>query len=178
MASPSPPEVRVTSAWIDEQHRGLELTSYYVVLGVGKGATALELRDAYYQRVARLHPDLYQDSLDAETREKLVAVYSRVVEAYRALSDAPRRALYDRVLVRGKLRLSTDDERVDRLTQKEAVENPHSRRLHALGVAALEAGNTKAAVMNLKLALSAEPRSELLRRDLARAEALLKAKGS
>jgi curved DNA-binding protein CbpA len=170
-------EIRAAVLWIDAQHREVTHASYYVILGVDPQATGAQLKDAYYRRVSRLHPDLYKDALDAETRQKLVAVYSLVVEAYQILSSQERRPVYDRVLARGRLRLSADDERVDRMTQKEAVENPHARRLHALGCAALEAGNAKGAIVNFKLALSAEPQHELLRRDLARAEALLKSRG-
>ncbi|MGH2855914.1 MAG: DnaJ domain-containing protein, partial [Solirubrobacteraceae bacterium] len=62
---------------------------YYEVLGVARGADDGEIKKAF-RRVAReLHPDVNQ-APDAEERFKEAA------EAYEVLSDADRRATYDR----------------------------------------------------------------------------------
>jgi curved DNA-binding protein CbpA len=163
-------------AWIEQQHQEMERSSYYHLLGVERETSEPQIRDAYYRLVARFHPDLYGDALEGETRNKLVSLYSRLVEAYRCLSDLQRRQKYDKQLAAGRVRFSAEDDRAPRDPEAE-IENPNARRFHRLGKAALMAGDARAAVNNLKLALSAEPASEYLREELARAEAMLKRNG-
>ncbi|MFH0902517.1 MAG: DnaJ domain-containing protein, partial [Pseudomonadota bacterium] len=164
--------------WIDQQHQDLSRKSYYELLGVPREATLAQIRDAYYSLVARFHPDLFVDTLSQATRQRLISIYSRVVEGYRVLSDGALREQYDRTLAKGKLRWSADDEhapRVDPAAGK--VNNPNARRLYDLAQAALRTGDARCAAMNLKLALSAEPRNPLLLAELAKTEAILKKPG-
>ena len=63
---------------------------YYEVLGVSKTATADEIKKAYRQRALEHHPDRNDGDADAEARFKEAA------EAYAVLSDADKRARYDR----------------------------------------------------------------------------------
>jgi molecular chaperone DnaJ len=61
----------------------------YEVLGVSRGADEAEIKSAFRRLARDLHPDV-SDSPDAEERFKEAA------EAYEILSDAERRAVYDR----------------------------------------------------------------------------------
>lgn len=163
-------------AWIEQQHQELDRSSYYHLIGVPRDAAEPVIRDAYYRLVARLHPDLYVDTLDKETRAKLVSIYSRIVEAYRVLADGKKRSQYDRLLTQGKLRWSAEEERAPRDPEAE-ITNPNAKRFFKLGRSALMAGDGKSAVMNLKFALSAEPASTVIKAELDKAEALLKSRG-
>jgi curved DNA-binding protein CbpA len=164
--------------WIEQQYEELDRKSYYQLLGVPRDASDRELTTAYYHMVARFHPDLYGDKLLAEdVRAKLVTLYSRLVEGHRVLGDPAKRAQYGRLLDRGKMRFRPEDERAPRRDAEEDIQNPHARRFFKLGRTALTAGDPRAAVMHLKLALSVEPRSEIILAELARAEAQLAAKG-
>jgi DnaJ-class molecular chaperone len=165
-------------AWIEQQHTELDRTSYYHLLHVNNDATAPEIRDAYYKIVARLHPDLYVQTLDAETRQKLVSIYSRVVEAYRVLSDGAKREQYDRSLAQGRLRVTLEEERAPaRKPPEEQIKHPNAKKFFKLGQDALRTGNAKSAVMNLRFALSQEPSNALIKAELERAEKLLKEQG-
>lgn len=62
---------------------------YYVVLGVSRQATAEEIRRAHRKLVRQYHPDVNPDSASAAEK------FREVQEAYDALSDPQRRALYD-----------------------------------------------------------------------------------
>jgi len=62
----------------------------YEVLGVGRGAEPSEIKRAYRTLARQLHPDANPDDPTAEARFKEVAA------AYEVLSDAERRARYDR----------------------------------------------------------------------------------
>jgi molecular chaperone DnaJ len=62
---------------------------YYEVLGVPRGADDAEIKKAFRRLARELHPDVNSEP-DAEARFKEAA------EAYEVLSDADRRATYDR----------------------------------------------------------------------------------
>lgn len=63
---------------------------YYEVLGVERESSAEDIKKAYRKLAFKYHPDRNQGDKEAETRFKEAA------EAYQALSDDKRRAIYDR----------------------------------------------------------------------------------
>jgi molecular chaperone DnaJ len=63
---------------------------YYDVLGVERGASESELKKAYRKLAMDCHPDRNPDDPAAEER------FKQVSEAYAVLSDAEKRARYDR----------------------------------------------------------------------------------
>jgi molecular chaperone DnaJ len=67
----------------------MEKRDYYEVLGVGKNASADEIKRAYRRMAMKYHPDKNPDNKEAETKFKECA------EAYEVLSDAEKRQRYD-----------------------------------------------------------------------------------
>jgi molecular chaperone DnaJ len=63
---------------------------YYDVLGVSREADETQIKKAFRRLARELHPDANPD--DPETEEK----FKEAAEAYEVLSDADRRAAYDR----------------------------------------------------------------------------------
>jgi molecular chaperone DnaJ len=63
---------------------------YYEVLGVGRSATAAELKKAYRTLAKQYHPDRNPGDAAAEQR------FKEISEAYEVLKDDERRAAYDR----------------------------------------------------------------------------------
>jgi len=65
--------------------------THYEAIGVGKQASASEVRTAYLKLAKRLHPDVSKDPADT-------ARFKRITEAYDVLSDSRLRSEYDQVL--------------------------------------------------------------------------------
>src|SRR5579871_4685553 len=63
---------------------------YYEILGVDKSASGQDLKSAYRKLAMQFHPD--RNPGDKESEEK----FKEASEAYEILSDAEKRAKYDR----------------------------------------------------------------------------------
>lgn len=83
----------------------MQQQTYYQILGVPECASSVAIRQAW-RRLARVHhPDRHQGDADAVER------FQAVVEAFRVLSDAERRAAYDASLGNARTAQPRDGER-------------------------------------------------------------------
>jgi len=64
---------------------------YYEVLGVGRGASADEIKSAYRKAALRWHPDR-----NPANKDEAAARFREATEAYSVLSDPQKRQMYDR----------------------------------------------------------------------------------
>lgn len=64
---------------------------YYEILGVGKGATEVEVKKAYRQLALKWHPDKNPDKKD-----EAEAKFKQIGEAYFVLSNSKKRQIYDK----------------------------------------------------------------------------------
>lgn len=69
----------------------MEYKDYYKILGVDRKASEEDIRKAYRKLAKQYHPDYNPDNKQAEER------FKEINEAYEVLSDAKKRAYYDRV---------------------------------------------------------------------------------
>ena len=63
---------------------------YYAILGVSRSATPAEIKKAFRAKAVELHPDRNPDNSQAEEQ------FKELNAAYAVLSDAQKRANYDR----------------------------------------------------------------------------------
>ena len=76
---------------------------FYELLGVARTATDAELKSAFRKAALQCHPDRHPGDKDAEAK------FKEINEAYQWLSDAQKRAAYDRfgaAAVEGPARLA------------------------------------------------------------------------
>lgn len=153
--------------FVERASGALDKVDYYRLLNISSAADDETIRAAYYKYAASLHPDVHGLDIAPEYRRKLTAVFSRVAEAYKVLSSAELRERYDRELGKGKLRLSMGAD----VSQKgPEITDPSALRFYKLARAAVQDGDLKSAIMNLRFALQKEPDNETIKSELSKAE--------
>jgi DnaJ-class molecular chaperone len=160
--------------FIEDTYSDLDLYSYYQLLELDERADAEAIRSAFYQQAARLHPDRFATLRDDVVRQKLTAIYARIAEAYKVLSDPRKRPLYDAGIRKGQLRyLDMEREKRGPQNPEDAVERPDAKKFVRLALQAQRAGDLKGAHMNFKFALAYESDNAYLREQIGALEAEL-----
>lgn len=91
----------LTAAALLEAHNRLAQQNHFEVLGVGRDATAQELKKAYFTMAKRYHPDRHFGPPLNEMKSELEALFNAIHEAHETLSSPARRKKYDRELTAG-----------------------------------------------------------------------------
>lgn len=71
--------------------RHMAQQNFYETLGLQKGASAKEIKSAYYQLAKKWHPDVNKGNAEAEKK------FQGIQQAYEVLKDDEKRAMYDQV---------------------------------------------------------------------------------
>jgi len=117
-SEPKPDPHAERRAEIAAQLQALEQATHFVALGVEPTAATEEVKNAYFQLAKRWHPDRLPPEL-ANEKEKVATIFARLAEAYQVLTDATRRADYEKALAAG---ISTaDQEEVHRVMAAHAA---------------------------------------------------------
>ncbi len=69
----------------------MDYPDYYKVLGVERGASEKDIRNAYRKLARKYHPDMNPDDKEAEEK------FKQISEAYEVLSDKDKRQKYDQL---------------------------------------------------------------------------------
>src|SRR5690606_38867042 len=99
----TPAPERVDAKQLDEFRREIEAltenppATYYDVLGVPLNADPNTVRAEFFRLAKRWHPDKLPDELQSY-RSAVTQIFARMSEAHQVLTDAARRADYDRRL--------------------------------------------------------------------------------
>jgi curved DNA-binding protein CbpA len=137
----------------------LEALDYYALLQVAPAASPDEIRRAFHRFAAKYHPDKFlAGGADASKVERANQIYRRGAEAYKVLTDGPRRKQYDRQLGQGKLRFDALAEPTAEPAKLNSwpikVKNPMARPFATKAEQAFKASDWGNAKVNLRMALS------------------------
>lgn len=138
------------------------------LLGIRVNATPDEAQKAFHELARKSHPDLYRNALSREELELVTTAYSIVAGAYQAFRSAtpttPGGAGQTPVTPSGPA------------PQSGVVGTMSSRALvyYRKAELALRRGDLKGAVLQLKMAIAADPGSAFLRTALAEVESELR----
>ena len=153
-----PSEIQALARILDE-------LDYYGLLHVAPGASAAELKRAYFASSRRFHPDANRHQ-PSELQDAIARIAKRVTEAYSVLRDPRRRAAYDRRRASGggtRLQLAEAEADAERSELQQRGQTPQGRQYFARAEADLQRGDTAAALRNLQTALTFEPGNALFR---------------
>lgn len=146
-------------AYLDRVEPVLDCLDHFELLDVDADADAAAIQAAFHAVAATLHPDRHRD-LSVRDRERLTIVYARIAEAYRVLRDPATRDQYLREEAR-KRQAAADRPRRD--TEGLELLSPMAQKHYRRARAALATGDRASAILNLRMALSHNPQSSLLR---------------
>ena len=90
-----------TAAALLEAHKRLAQQNHFEVLGVGRDATAQEIKNAYFTMAKRYHPDRHFGPPLNEMNSELEALFNAIHEAHETLASPDRREKYARELAVG-----------------------------------------------------------------------------
>ena len=138
---------------------------YYEFFGLPKNATLAEIKKKYIGMARKYHPDKFRN-IPAEIREKAYEITKRANEAYSVLMNPSRKVIYDKML-----KENPDTKRYDfrikvsyNETPEDTIQNGQARRFAILAVKAMEGGDYKSALTQLKMAASMEKNNSYIDR--------------
>jgi curved DNA-binding protein CbpA len=158
----APTEIQALARIVDE-------LDYYQLMHVRRGASAREVKAAYYSTSRAFHPDANRH-LGSELREAVETITKRVTEAYAVLRNPRRRQAYDQLLEQGKsvrMQLAEAEAAADRQALENEGRTPQGRQYYNLAKANIEQQNWEAAARDLQTALTFEPDNAMLRERFA-----------
>ncbi len=164
---------------IETLHELLPDLDYYKVLQLDPSAEPDQIGERFREESRRLHPDRMRTIGDADLKEQANAIYQLVGEAYKVLQDPEERARYDALLEQGVLRM-TDDAKAGAQADKRsndpehAASHPKAEKYWKMALRDMKDESWKSAVMNIKFALTFEPKNEVFQEHLKEAEAAFK----
>ncbi len=169
MAKLAPTEIQALAKIIEE-------LDYYQLMHVSRGASAREVKTAYYASSRAFHPDANRHLPD-DLKEAVAQIAKRVTEAYAVLRDPRRRQAYDRLLdeQRGiRMQLSEAQAEAGRQALENEGRTAQGRQYFRMAKAAIERGDWNGAARNLQTALTFEPDNETFKTLLKEARTKLK----
>lgn len=145
----------------------MEHLDYYQLLKITPDVPLAVIQKAFFRESRAFHPDRYYGVPDDEFKSQVLTVYKRLAEAYGVLKEPETRAFYDQQLARdGSLRFDRaafETHQRQQSVPEAAATTPNGRKFLSLGLESIKAGNAKSALLNLQLAISAEPDNAALR---------------
>jgi curved DNA-binding protein CbpA len=141
---------------------------YYELLGVGRQASATEVKNAYHSLARRYHPDRFHQA-DAQLRNQIEAAFARVAQAYEVLGDQSSRTAYDAQFAAPSASASTGAKRERSPASGQACAEDRAEASFKKGMAAAKQRQMQQAVRFFAEAASIDPRCARYRAEYGRA---------
>jgi curved DNA-binding protein CbpA len=127
---------------------------HFVLLGLTRGASAVQVRDAYFDLARKLHPDRLT-ALDLGDEMKLAhRVFAAINAAFAVLSHPKRRADYEAILDEGGQEMA--DEKAEAATEQ-AMKMLEAEAAFQRGEMALRRNNYQGALHEFRTAVELNP---------------------
>lgn len=138
---------------------------YYTFFGLPQNASLADIKKKYIAMARKYHPDKFRN-IPADIREKAYDITKRANEAYSVLMNPSRKVIYDKML-----KENPDAKRFDfrikvayNETPEDTIQNNQARRFAILAVKAMESGDYRSALTQLKMAASMEKNNSYIDR--------------
>jgi len=138
---------------------------YYTFFGLPQNASLADIKKKYISMARKYHPDKFRN-IPADIREKAYDITKRANEAYSVLMNPSRKVIYDKML-----KENPDAKRFDfrikvayNETPEDTIQNNQARRFAILATKAMEIGDYKSALTQLKMAASMEKNNSYIDR--------------
>jgi len=149
---------------------------YYQILKVDQMAFDEDIKTAYFEESRLYHPDKFYTE-PPDIQERVTKIFKRVCEAYKALSNQEKRALYTKLIngperqkyLRFDLRLLKEEEE----KKEDEGSTPLAKKYYKMAKTAFQNKDYKAAKVNLQLALKLEPNNQTFQDKLKEVEDIL-----
>jgi len=148
---------------IDELFNSMDNMNYYQFFGIEKGCSVAEMKKKYISIARKYHPDKYRN-VASNIKTMVYEITKRVNEAYSVLSHPNRRVIYDKMLTENPdlKRFDFKNRVAYNENPEDAVQNDQARRFAVLAKKAIDSGDHKSAITQLKMAMSMEKNNSYL----------------
>ena len=143
----------------------MDSCDYYAFFGLPQNASLADIKKKYIEMARKYHPDKFRN-IPSDIREKAYEITKRANEAYSVLTNPSRKVIYDKML-----KENPDAKRFDfrikvsyHETPEDTIQNAQARRFAILAVKAMENGDYRSALTQLKMAAAMEKNNSYIER--------------
>ncbi len=148
-----PAEIIVTRELIERAFSDLASQNYYEMLGIGRNATAQQIKKSYFRLAKVYHPDRHANTGLVDMKPMLETLFVCINEAYNVLAVDDKRDQYDKDLARG----TTKQRAEERTEQKQDSQKGNAAAQFNEGVKQLHAQNFWGAEEAFRWAMRLDP---------------------
>lgn len=166
--------MRVT---IETLYELVDELDYYRLLKIERGCPQSEITAAFRRESRRLHPDRLAALDDPAVQEKGNNIFTAINEAFRTLRDPDKRLQYDQGLAQGELRITDSslkqaaEQTRQAVDPEQAASHPQAEKFWRMALRNWKDQNYSGCVTNIRFALQFEPKNDVFREWLGKAEA-------
>ena len=157
------PVTRDLMLGIEEAFETMDKKNYYEFLDLPVNAPIVDVKRNYLALARKYHPDKFRNVASA-IKEKAYEITKRANEAYSVLANPSRKVIYDKMLRENpetkrfdfRIKVSFD------ANPEDTIQNQQARRFAIMAKKAMDSGDYKSALTQLKMAAAMEKNNSYL----------------